>query len=237
MCKSGRRRETALRGIYGRSLQVSKARIPIHHARDAAIGCLILFQDSVRSHKSNSKLPCFARLLAQAKTSQLTILELGAGCGIVGIGLAQMLPNSTISLTDLHDAQELLQKNMAAARPAKGSTLTRIVLQWGDPVTQEIQNTRPDLVLVSDCTYNADSSSDLVKTLVAIANLSKQVQILVAMKRRHDSEAVFFELMQHSEFLILEACSIQLPHEQSDQDATDPVVEIYIFGNKATARA
>lgn len=67
------------------------------------------------------------------------------------------------------------------------------------------------LVVVSDCTYNADSCPDLVQTLAQLSSCAASVTVLVAMKRRHDSEEVFFRLMEAAGFHISHKNCVDLP--------------------------
>src|SRR3954451_12954288 len=131
--------------------------------RDAAVGCLQCFQAiaSTTNGPDFSGMPCLQALLDIKRTSLLNVVELGAGCGIAGIALAQMIPNSSVYLTDLPEAQDMLQKNVDIAKPAQGSSLRLGLLEWGSEISNETLPNRIDLVLISDCTYNADSCSAL----------------------------------------------------------------------------
>ena len=87
------------------------------------------------------------------------------------------------------------------------------------------------LVIVSDCIYNADSCPDLVRTLSRVSSTSPGVMILVAVKRRHDSEEVFFDLMRNAQMQLLERATIGLPDElyNLDRDVKMPEVELYMY--------
>ena len=52
---------------------------------------------------------------------------------------------------------------------------------------------------------------DLVSTLRGIAYENGDMMVLVAMKVRHESEAVFFELMTEAGFGVVEKGEISLP--------------------------
>jgi folylpolyglutamate synthase/dihydropteroate synthase len=172
---------------------------------------------------------CLQALLSTKRTSPLNVLELGAGCGIAGISLANVIPNCLVYLTDLPEALEMLQKNLDVARPAKGSSLRLGLLEWGSEIPHEMLASRIDMVLISDCTYNADSCSALVQTLATLAQHSKDLKILLAMKRRHDAEAVFEYMMECNGFQPVECTSLTIPHRESETDTSRPVVEIYLY--------
>jgi predicted nicotinamide N-methyase len=174
-------------------------------------------------------MPRLHALLGEKTVTPLNVIELGAGCGIAGIALAQMVPNCSVCLTDLPDAQEMLQKNIDIAKPAQGSSLRRGLLEWGSVSASEILQSDPNLVLISDCTYNADSCSALVETLVSLAQHSKDIKILLALKRRHDAEAVFEHKMDQNGFKPLECTKLAVPHRASEMDTSRPAVEIYLY--------
>jgi hypothetical protein len=203
----------------------------IYWLRDAAVGCLECFQAiMLRPNDSGlSGMPRLQALLSAKRASPLNVIELGAGCGIAGIALAQIMPDCSVYLTDLPEAQDMLQKNIEKAKPAQGSSLGLGLLEWGSETPNEILSSRTDLVLISDCTYNADSCSALVQTLVSLAQHSKGIKILLAMKRRHDAEAVFEYMLDRNGFQALECTKLAVPHRACEIDPSRPAVEIYLY--------
>jgi predicted O-methyltransferase YrrM len=102
----------------------------------------------------------FAKALLPSKPSiRLQILELGTGCGMVGIAIAQTIEGADVLLTDLPEAQEIVQRNVSQARLAKGSRLEFQELDWDAelPLNLRTSPSRLDLVIAADCTYNPDS--------------------------------------------------------------------------------
>ncbi|RMZ74188.1 UPF0665 family [Pyrenophora seminiperda CCB06] len=69
-------------------------------------------------------------LLPTAPACRLHFLELGTGCGIVGITLAQVFPNAKVLLTDLPLAQEIAQRNIGQTSKAFNSSLEFLELDW-----------------------------------------------------------------------------------------------------------
>ena len=51
----------------------------------------------------------------------ILVLELGCGCGIVGLSVAQMVPNATVIVTDLPENEDIVNRNVALLAPAPGS--------------------------------------------------------------------------------------------------------------------
>lgn len=98
-------------------------------------------------------------LLPTAPTSPFHVLELGTGCGMVGITLAQIFPNAKVLLTDLSLAQDIVQRNVDQVPKPQSSLLEFLELDWDvDLASQLPPATDPiDLVVAADCTYNSDS--------------------------------------------------------------------------------
>ena len=157
----------------------------------------------------------------------INILELGAGCGIVGITLSTILRNPQILLTDLPEAVEILTNNVTLLSSRKPK---HQVLDWSEPLPPNVQFTKWDLVVVADCTYNPDVVPDLVATLGRIAAGNSQVLVLLAMKVRHESEMVFFELIDREGWVVRE--KVILPLLVLGAEAEQ--IEIYVFGQKAS---
>jgi methylase of polypeptide subunit release factors len=61
------------------------------------------------SSNESSHLPILGKALLK---KNLNVLELGAGCGIVGITLGACLPTSRILLTDLPEATDIIEHNL-----------------------------------------------------------------------------------------------------------------------------
>ncbi|KAH8731395.1 putative methyltransferase-domain-containing protein [Phaeosphaeriaceae sp. PMI808] len=136
-------------------------------------------------------------LLSSKPITTFSVLELGTGCGMVGISIAQTIEGAKVLVTDLAEAQEIAENNISQTRLAKGSTLCFQVLDWDDelPINLQLPSSGVNLVIAADCTYNSDSSPALVKTLQRVSNISPGVRVAIAMKMRHISEEIFFELM------------------------------------------
>jgi predicted nicotinamide N-methyase len=183
-------------------------------------------QDSSACSRTIPKLPVLEKAL---RRKSLGVLELGAGCGIVGISLATAFPQtSTVILTDLPEASEIIEKNLSSSNlllPIR-SKLAHQVLDWSSPLPPNVNSRKWNLVVVADCTYNPDVVPDLVKTLKCLAEGNNGVVVLLAMKVRHESEMVFFDLMEESGFAVRETCKIPLPVLGGEKEE----IEIFVFG-------
>ena len=194
--------------------------------RDAALASVIYFEKIVQSGPEATG-SVLADLLRNPRTTHLNVLELGSGCGIVGIALAGLIPQCSVLLTDLPEVEEIVTHNITAAKPAASSKVEFRTLDWDEPPPEDLCRDPIDLILISDCTYNADSLPALVSVLDRLVQTSPQTLILVALKRRHESEAVFFDLMQSAGLCDQhQAHTLSLPsqHEQFDH------IELHCYG-------
>jgi len=78
---------------------------------------------------------------------------------------------------------------------------------------------------VADCTYNPDVVPDLVATLGRVAEGNRDVLVLLAMKVRHESEAVFFEIMGREGWKIGEKAVLGLGVLGGEAEE----IEVYVF--------
>ncbi|TAQ90533.1 hypothetical protein B7494_g1140 [Chlorociboria aeruginascens] len=157
-----------------------------------------------------------------------------AGCGIVGITLSKLLSlHSKILLTDLPEALEILSHNLSSLPssnpPSLNPNIEHQVLDWSSPLPPNIKETSWELIVVADCTYNPDVVPDLVRTLKSLRDgngeVGKEMMVLLAMKVRHESEMVFFELMKGSGFVVAESCRIPL----SMLGGEGQEIEVFVF--------
>ncbi|KAF2178570.1 hypothetical protein K469DRAFT_675476 [Zopfia rhizophila CBS 207.26] len=161
---------------------------------------------------------------------RLQVLELGTGCGIVGISLAQAIENIDVILSDLPETEEIVNLNMHRAALARGSTVKFQTLDWDNQLPDRSNNcphyVQFDLIIAADCTYNPDSSPALVQTMSKLVTLSPNASIIVAMKVRHSGEEVFFGLMSDAGFKVEGTTSLPLP---GDDELGEKSVEIFLF--------
>lgn len=133
-------------------------------------------------------------------------------------------------LTDLPDAMELLECNISQAKAAKGSELSKTVLDWEAELPPLVKTRNWDLVLVVDCTYNTDTLPALVRTLSALISVSPKAKIVVFTKTRHSSEAVFFDLMKEASLTTTDQQKIELRDGyRSNIGRPMETIDIYTF--------
>ncbi|KAF2710554.1 hypothetical protein K504DRAFT_481607 [Pleomassaria siparia CBS 279.74] len=168
---------------------------------------------------------------------RLQVLELGTGCGIVGILIAQNSYNVDVVLTDLPEAQDITKRNIKAAVLANGATLQFKTLDWEEEIPKDLNDwtkcqhcVQFDLIVASDCTYNPDSSPALVTTMSRLVKASPNAVIAVAMKMRHSSEEVFFSLMSDAGFKTAHVIEIPLP---GDEELGEETALVYLYYHQA----
>ena len=171
-------------------------------------------------------------LLFSRRKEPVHVLELGSGCGIVGIGIVQLFPNCKVHLTDLPEAMDILDFNISRAKPAERSKITKSTLDWSEEIHAPIASQQYNLIVVSDCTYSSDSLPDLVNTLRSLKSASEDGYILVGLKERHASEAIFFNLMQDAGMDIMGHVSVA-NDTHPNINAESKRIDIYLFRYKS----
>jgi predicted nicotinamide N-methyase len=160
----------------------------------------------------------------------IRVVELGSGCGVAGIALAQIVAGTSVLLTDLEEAQDIISHNIKSTRLPRGSSLQQEVLDWDKPLSLDESHHSVDLLIICECIYNADSCPTLIRVIQQFIRLSPTMKTLVITKKRHDSERVFFDLMAKAGIQMLEQCFVPLPHIVTDLDHERQQAEIYLFG-------
>ncbi|GAO14176.1 hypothetical protein UVI_02001890 [Ustilaginoidea virens] len=198
-----------------------------------------------------SQSSCMTRLLGILnKQDGVNVLELGCGVGILGIGLSAVYPRGvrecTILMTDLGEAEARARSNVGLLRQQRfGSDrgYAQVLyenLDWESGQQgrfgSRVQDRRWDLIMLSDCTYNADSIPALVGTLSALHRLNLEfpaaeseepfsTKVFVATKPRHDDELVLFGMMADERWTMLDKLTLPLPVLDTEPER----VEMYLF--------
>jgi len=78
---------------------------------------------------------------------------------MLGIAIAQIVRGAKVVLTDLPEAQDIVERNISHIQTAEGASLAFQELDWDVDVPPNLQSpsSRLDLVIAADCTYNPDS--------------------------------------------------------------------------------
>jgi len=168
--------------------------------------------------------------LGTATYKRLNILELGCGCGMVGIGLAQAIPDCEVLITDLPEAEEIATRNIKEMNPAMSSSVSFRPLDWDEPLPPGIQSKTFGVIIVAECTYNTDSIPALIHTLERLLKRSPKAIVCLSTKVRHESESMFHDLVKESGILV-HAGKTGLPLPREASGAVESV-DVYIFHHK-----
>lgn len=156
------------------------------------------------------------------------ILELGSGCGIGGLTIATLFPNSRVVLTDLPDAEAVAQKNIAEANKLiKERSAEFEVYDWDGPAPKKVAERTFDMILIADCTYNPDAAPALVRTISSLVEQSPRAFVLVATKKRHPDEEIFFRLMKDAG--LTQTCQASRQLANADPKSSAESVDFYRF--------
>ena len=198
------------------------------HVWDAGVVLAALIRDIVQLPLAQNGSSGFAKRLQTPSGPK--VIELGSGCGIAGLQIAHVCPKAQVILTDLPEAMEVLQQNISIATLALESQVYKAVLDWDENLPAHVAEQVVDLVIVSDCTYNADSIPALVRTLATLVVKSPEAMVVVAMKVRHTSEAIFHELMAKSGLRESSHWEIETPSAMDANFSQDTEkVDIYAY--------
>lgn len=197
------------------------------HVWDASLGFLLYFNQNIGIEPAKRTQFCQKVFKRTNSSRPLQVIELGAGCGFVGIAMAQTVA-SNVLLTDLKDASSILAYNIENATPLPVSSLRAEVLDWEEKASDSF-TTKYDVLLVSDCIYNPDSTPHLVDCLHRLTRKSPNAMILIGFKRRHTADDLFFQLMQQRKFEVIETSNINTPHITSEYDTSIPTIEFYTY--------
>lgn len=206
------------------------------HIWDAGVTLSALIEVLCASQPEPACLPALRKLL-KWDNPPLTVLELGTGCGIVSATLSHLRPLDTILATDMPEATEIATTNLAQKYgrmlSSDGTPLAvepeYVVLDWTEEVPPQVATKTFDLVMVADCTYNSDVVPDLVNTLKRVTDHSQQALIVVALKRRHDSESIFFDLMSESGLRSVEMHTERSGMFDGNNTGNEEEIEIHVF--------
>ena len=110
-------------------------------------------------------------------------LELGAGCGAVGIAASKLLPVPVV-LSDQESILPILQKNLLENRCTARTTLA--LLEWGKDGESSVKEEPGfDVIVGADCVFNENLIDMLIETLLRFAG--RDTTILMAMELREPS--------------------------------------------------
>jgi len=127
------------------------------------------------------------------------VLELGSGCGLVGLRLAAL--GAHVVMTDVPQVLELTCRNVQAnlAVISSGSVCTE-PLTWGQPLSERLVSLKTcegfDWVVGSDIVYHEHLFDSLASTLRDVCGSKSQI-LLCHEDRRVEIESDFFSRLAY----------------------------------------
>ncbi|TDZ26607.1 Protein-lysine N-methyltransferase EFM6 [Colletotrichum orbiculare MAFF 240422] len=124
------------------------------------------------------------------------ILELGAGGGLVGLAVALGcgLQKKPLYLTDQDEMFELMGRN-TKLNNLEG-TVKPMILNWGESLSQEIVEFKPNVILAADCVYFEPAFPLLLQTLSDLLALEPDATIFFCFKKRRRADMQFLKKAQ-----------------------------------------
>jgi hypothetical protein len=93
----------------------------------------------------------------------------------------------------------------------------------------------PVFFLLFEVAYlTPNSSPAFVQTISRLVKISPNAVVVVAMKMRHSSEEIFFDLMSEAGFATTESIPFPLPGDEEEGEET---VHVHIYYHKAGDRS
>ncbi|KAL8854667.1 MAG: hypothetical protein Q9221_000449 [Calogaya cf. arnoldii] len=136
-----------------------------------------------------------AKYLLRTKMTELqgrTILELGAGSGLVGLALSlHHLQPSYIYLTDLPPIVPLLRHNIALNSNSPQAPVTAHILEWGSLIPAPVPLS-PDILLAADCVYFEPAFPLLLQTMQKL--MSPDTVCFFCFKKRRRADMNFVKM-------------------------------------------
>ena len=149
-----------------------------------------------------------AQIILQVKSKR--ILELGSGCGLVGIA-AGICGAKEVILTDLAHALPLISENIDRHRvqldTAGCEQMTCTPCDWFRPLPEELLRFQPQVLLVADCIWMQDLVAPLLATIQQLIEVAAppaadddDVPVIISYQRRGKSTHDEFWAGIHSLF-------------------------------------
>ncbi|TLD26368.1 hypothetical protein PspLS_04564 [Pyricularia sp. CBS 133598] len=125
------------------------------------------------------------------------ILELGAGGGLVSLAVARGCDVETpMLITDQLEMLALMEHNIRLNEVEDKAKA--LILNWGEPLPQQVVDLKPTVVLAADCVYFEPAFPLLLQTLTDLLALSppKECTVYFCFKKRRRADMQFLKKAQ-----------------------------------------
>ena len=126
--------------------------------------------------------------------------------------MSQLRDNCRVTMTDLPLASEISAKNLEGIK----QHVTFQVLDWDAAIPADILAQRLDMIVVADCMYNADAAPALVSVIARLASGRPEATLVIAHKKRHDSEEEFLHLLTAAGMAMVGRTRVDIGEEYTD---------------------
>ena len=144
------------------------------------------------------------RLFSETYLRSCRVVELGAGCGLVGLYICLLGAKHT-TLTDQTCCISLLEENVRFNIPKSDQARIRVKeYSWGDRVDNLTESGLFQLILAAEVLYSAEDSLLLAKSIPYLAD--EEARVFVSMGRNRGGEQSFVDVMKRQGWTIREVC-------------------------------
>ena len=134
------------------------------------------------------------------------VLELGAGCGLVGIYLCLLGAKMTL-LTDQQCCVETLKNNVSSNVPEVDRGKIKVMeYSWGNNTAEVTKNGLFDLVLAAEVLYSPKDSLLLAHSIPKLTH--RDSRFFVSMGRNRGGEEIFVNTLAEQGYLCKEVCAM-----------------------------
>ncbi|KAL2264881.1 hypothetical protein VTJ83DRAFT_7391 [Remersonia thermophila] len=116
------------------------------------------------------------------------------GCGgVVGLTVAKGCPSiqHPLYITDMVEMESLMQHNISLN--GLDDRVRARILNWGEPLSQEIIDFKPDIILAADCVYFEPAFPLLMQTLQELFALVPTATVFFCFKKRRRADMQFLK--------------------------------------------
>lgn len=163
---------------------------------------LLAYLDSVIASKADAdaNIPELNNKLARAAWKTLNVVSIGDNCGIVGIGIAQLIPDCQVMMVDVPHQGSLTKTNIKEMFPAvlssvkQKSSKSEEFASFGRTAKSTL-----DLIFVTDYPDDAEGVRQTAELLTDLVARSPKVVIVVAREAKRRKERHFiWEVMEET---------------------------------------
>lgn len=153
------------------------------------------------------------------------ILELGAGGGLVGLAVAAARTQRTqpLYLTDLPEMLQLMQLNVRLNQLEQ--CVKPLVLSWGETLTQEVVDFRPNVILAADCVYFELAFPLLLQTLQKLFTLCPDAIAFFCFRKRRKADMQFLKKAR-------KIFQVEEPEDMDRKEYSRSSIFLYTFRRK-----